>query len=430
MPEIKPFRGILYNPEKVRLPEVVAPPYDVISPQQQDDLYQLSPHNIIRLILNRDEDRYNSAAKFFEEWLRDGTLVRDQLPAVYLLSQHFVTPGDKVIIRNGFIAACRLEEFGRGSVLPHEKTLAKPKEDRLRLFTATKAMFSQIFALYSDPNHTLSQVLAKEMNRAPEIDIEFEAVRQRVWKITDDRVTLAIGEYLLRQHVLVADGHHRYETAIAYCNAQRLHNPNHSGKEAYNFVPMFFTDMHEPGLVILPTHRILHGIADFNQEKMIRDIGQVFELETQQTYEQLAGALAGQPAHSFGMILPASPEFTLLRLKKQAGRSIPGVPPLLLQLDATILHALILKNILHLSDEDQAKKLNLDYEKDAQDALQAVQNGRAQAAFLMNGTPIEQVRAIAEAGHTMPQKSTYFYPKLLSGLVTYSFIDDTTNTKS
>ena len=422
MPEVKPFRGILYNPEKVSLSDVVAPPYDVISSHRQEELYGLSPHNVVRLILNREEDPYGYAGRCFGQWMHDGIMVKDPVPSVYLLSQQFILPDGHHIERTGFIAACRLEEFDRGSILPHERTHAKPKEDRLRLFQATKAMFSQIFALYSDPNNMLIELLAMEMSRVPAIDIEFENMRHRLWKVSDDRINCTFGEYLLRQHVLVADGHHRYETALEYCNVQRLHNPRHTGKEAYNFVPMFFTDMHDPGLVILPTHRVLHSMVEFNQDALVQDIGQVFDVEFQSTFEKLRSVLASQSAHSFGMVLPGAPEFSVLKLKKQAGRRI--APLLISQLDVTILHSLILRNILHLSDEDQEKKLYLDYEKEADRVLEAVRTGKAQVGFLMNPPRMDQVRAIAEAGHAMPQKSTYFWPKLPSGLVTYSFADD------
>ncbi len=421
MPDIKSFPALLYNPRKVALDEVVAPPYDVISARQQDELHQRSPYNVIRLILGLGENRYENAARDLERWIRERVVVADSRPSLYAVSQRFALPGGTMVERYGFIGACKLTEFGKGSIYPHERTHSKPKEDRLQLFQATHTMFSQIFAMYADPEGRIDRHLEVVMNNPPIGEADFEGIRNRLWRIDDQRIAFAIEEHIHRQRVFVADGHHRYETALMYCNSRRMQNPNHTGKEAYNFVPMFFANMNNPGLVVLPTHRLIHSLPEFNGTRFLADLRGLFDVTSFEYFEQLSQALSEETEHAFGLVLPEIHMFSVLRLKDSRALEKMGVPTILAQLDVTILHALVLKDILHLSDEDEEQKTFLDYEKDVSLAAEAVRSGRVQAAILMNPTRVEQVRAVAEAGYVLPQKSTYFYPKLLSGLVMYSF---------
>jgi len=423
MPDIKPFRALLYNPEKVVLDDVVAPPYDVITPLQQDELYRRSPYNVIRLILGREENRYDCAAQKLDRWMRERVVVVDDRPALFAASQRCTLPGGKIVDRFGFIAACKLTEFDKGSVYPHEQTMSKPKEDRLRLFQATHAMFSQIFSIYADPERYIDRKLEVVMNDPPLDETTLDGVHHRLWKIEDQRTILDIEDHIRRQRVFVADGHHRYETALLYCNERRLQNPGHTGKEAYNFVPMFFANMSNPGLVVLPTHRLVHSLPTFDVSRFLAELGRSFQSTLFASLEQLSEALAKEQGCAFGLVLAGTPMFTLIRLKDARALERKGLPAILAQLDVTILHTLILKDILHVSDEDQVKKLYLEYEKDPLRLSEAVREGKAQAGFLMNPTRVEQIRMVAEAGFVMPQKSTYFYPKLLSGLVMYSFQD-------
>jgi uncharacterized protein (DUF1015 family) len=421
MPEIKPFKGILYNPNKVSHANVVAPPYDVISPKLQSELYEHSPYNIVRLILGREEDQYASAAKSFDEWKQSGIMEQEQEPSLYVLVQNFTLPDGKTFERRGFIAACRLEDFGRGSIFPHEKTLASPKEDRLKLFQATGAMFSQIFSIYSDPDNHVEQILQREMGEPPRIDVTFEGVRNQLWDLKKVENISSIEKYMRTQRVFVADGHHRYETALLYRSMMRKRCPRYRGVEAFNFVPMFFANMNDPGMVILPTHRLVHGIPDFDQSVLIERLRTHFIIEQCASAEILIHRLTESSSGAFGLILRSVPHFLLLQCVDPSIMKKLDVPDILAQLDVTILHTMIFKYILKMTDDDQMKKRYLDYEKDPQRAIEAVGAGVMQAAFLMNPTLINQVRAVAEAGYTMPQKSTYFYPKLLSGIVTYSF---------
>jgi uncharacterized protein (DUF1015 family) len=421
MPEIKPFRAVMYDPRRGPLSDLVAPPYDVISKERQSELYSQSPSNIVRLILGREKDPYASAARLFDQWKNNGILLQETEPAIYFLSQRFPGPDARTIERRGFIAACRLEEFGRGSIYPHEQTHPGPKEDRLRLFEATHAMFSQIFALYSDPKGLLDRHYDVQADRPPDVEVEFDGIRNRLWKVRDGATMLALGSFLKGQRVLVADGHHRYETALSYSNARRLKNPRHTGTEPYNFVPIYFTNLNDPALVILPTHRIVHGLRSFREDQFLDELRGSFDVELEESEEDLIRSLAKRGEGSFGLVLQGKAGYLLLSYRK---RSVPGmgeIPGLLAHLDVTVLHSVVMKGILHLSDEDQKKKLNLEYEQDAGIAIRTVRDGKAQATFLLNPTRVELLRAIAEGGFTMPQKSTYFFPKLLSGLVIYSF---------
>lgn len=434
MLDIKPFCGILYNPARAHLADVVAPPYDVISPQQQAELYDASQFNVVRLDFGREKDRYTSAARYFAQWRKEQILIQGEAPSMYVLIQSFASGEGKMLERCGFIALCRLEEFGSGTILPHEKTLSKPKEDRFRLLQATHAHFSQIFVLYADQEHLIDAILEKARHTAAALDVTFEGVRNRLWKLHDWAEIERLQDMMRTKKILVADGHHRYETALQHRDMMRKNNPKRTGDELYNFITMYFTNMHDEGLVILPTHRLLHSLSNFNQSEFLQKLELYFRLAPQSTLDQLVKNLLGihplgkgRKRWAFGVILPHAPQYVLVWLddltnvRSQTNSTIVDV---VRELDVTILHKLVFEKLLGISPEAQEQKRNLDYVKDIDGALHAVQEGKAQAAFLMNPTLIEQVRAVAEAGYTMPQKSTYFYPKLLSGLVIYSIDED------
>jgi len=420
MPELQSFNAILYNTKKVNLSDVVAPPYDVISHLQQLELYDRNAYNIVRLILGKEENRYSSAAQCYNRWREENILSDDDEPAVYVLTQTYMHSDGKQVTRRGFIAACRLEELGKGSIFPHEKTLSKPKEDRLKLFNATEAMFSQIFSIYSDAKSELNDSLYSVTSTRAHLEVVYENILNRVWKLTDKNSLQKVSDYFRTNNVLIADGHHRYETAFAYMNSKKESNPNHKGNEPYNFVPMFFTNMNDPGLVIFPTHRIVHSLPDFDISSFMQKLEEYFHVTIYSNQNQILRNLPLR-RHNFGMVLPTALGFLLLELKSTSILHEFQIPPVVANLDVTILHTLILKHILGITLEAQEQKLNLNYEKDSQQAIDAVRDGSAQVAFILNPTPIEQVKEVAEAGYVLPQKSTYFYPKLLSGLVNYSF---------
>jgi uncharacterized protein (DUF1015 family) len=420
MPEIIPFRAVRYNQGLIHLDEVVAPPYDVISPEQQQMLYERNPHNVVRLILGREEDRYGAAAKHLEEWMGQSILTRDEKPALYVLWQTFDVGKSKSVTRKGFIALCRLEEFDARVILPHEKTLAEPREDRFKLFKATNSNFSQVFSLYSDPEHEIDLVLNGLTNSPPAADVVFEDVQSRLWEIRDADAIRRIQHLMQSKQALIADGHHRYETALAYRDFKRSQNPNYNGRELYNYVMMFFTNVDDHGLVIFPTHRVVHSLEPFNPKSFLQKLEKNFLLREYNDRESLITALSASPVRSFGLTMRGVQGLHLLTLKPTVSVNdlvADDLPREVKGLDVTVLHAAVLRDILGISYEAQEKKRNLDYVREASEACQMVNNGQAQLAVLMNATRIEQVRSVAKAGHTMPQKSTYFYPKLLSGLV-------------
>ncbi|MBI3788682.1 MAG: DUF1015 domain-containing protein [Ignavibacteriales bacterium] len=420
MPEILPFKGILYNQTKVNIDDVVAPPYDVISSEHQQKLYERNPYNVIRLILGREENRYASAAQHFQEWIKQSILVRDSKPAVYIVCQTFTTTTGQKVTRKGFIALCHLEEFEKKIVLPHEKTLAKPREDRFKLFKATNANFSQIFSLYSDSEQQIDRLMNGFAKTKPVIDVTFEDVQNQMWKLQDASAVKHIQDFLSGKQVLIADGHHRYETALAYRDLMRSQNPKHTGRELYNYVMMFFTNIDDDSLVIYPTHRIVHSVENFDSKQLLQDLQQHFIIREFREEDSLMQGLTSSSVRSFGLALESEQSYFLLSLKPTSVLQKiikDSIPAEVKELDVSLLHNVIVRDILGISSQAQEQKLNIEYVKSANEALQAVRTKKAQAAFLMNATKIEEIRAVAKAGHTMPQKSTYFYPKLLSGLV-------------
>ncbi len=422
MPELKPFRAFMYNSDLVPLDDVVAPPYDVISPSQQLDLYRRHPQNVIRLILGAGKDPYTDAGGYWKAWKRDTIIRQDDAPALYLISQRYSLAGGATRDRTGFIASCRLEELGRGTIFPHEKTLASPKEDRMKLIRATDALFSQIFAVYADPEHYIDTRLQQVMNRAPDLSCTSDGVLNRLWRIHDQKPALELATFMKHNRVFIADGHHRYETALSYASDRRLHNPAHTGKEPYNFIPLYCTNLHNDGLTILPPHRVLHDLPDYSPERILKGISGDFSVETVGNVDALLEPGPWKASQiQFGMALRGDPKLYRLRLEKERMPQDASIPAVLEILDVTLLQSRILKKILGMTDEDIHTKKYINYVIDPSQALRAVREEDAQVVFFIHPPAIEQVKAVAESGLVMPQKSTYFYPKLLSGLVMYSF---------
>lgn len=428
MPEIKPFRGILYNQTKVSMSDVVAPPYDVIAPEQQGDLYNASPFNVVRLDFGKEEDRYVSAARLLAEWRANEILVQDEVPAMYLLAQDFKSPGGKDMQRLGFVALCRLEELGKGSILPHEKTLPKPKEDRLQLLQAAHANFSQIFVLYEDPERRVEKLSTNYLRQInPFIEVDFEGVRNRVWKLQEGETVSSLQELMKGKKVFVADGHHRYETALEFRNVRQKNNPNHTGNESYNFIMMYFCNVRNKGLMVLPTHRIVHGLQSFNEKNLLHQLSLYFRVGKLSSFDELVSELQRKERYAFGLIVAEEPRYHLFSLMSvdHLKSLVPSRVPLVLRgLDVTVLHTVVFEKILAIPPEIQKQKAHLEYVKDSRQVDDAVKTGKVQAGFLMNPTSVDQIRSVAEAGKMMPQKSTYFYPKLLSGLVIHSLDHD------
>ena len=432
MAEIIPFQALRYDPNQVKLEDVVTQPYDKITPEMQSRYYDLSPHNLVRIILGKSGetdtptfDTYSRAAEYFHDWRSAGILKQDNEPGFYLYSQTFTVPGTRDLAeRRGLIALGRIHDYADGVVFRHEQTLSKPRADRLNLLRATKAHFGQIFMLYSDPEGAIEKLLARKTEDDPDISMldEYE-VLHRVWRISDPALITGIQEKMRDKKLLIADGHHRYETSLAYRDERRKEAGQTKPDAAYEFVMMTLVPMESRGLVILPTHRIVHGLAAFDREHMLEASKRYFDIDRidLRTESRSATTLleeAGENGTAFVAVTRQGPY--LMRAKKRAIHdALDGVSELQRELDVVQLHKLLLERILGISEEAIRNQEHVKYERDAFEAISWVRQG-ANVAFLMNGAKIQQVSNIAFAGGVLPQKSTDFYPKLLSGLTVYA----------
>jgi uncharacterized protein (DUF1015 family) len=431
MPIVRPFRGLLYDPAVVGpIGSVVAPPYDVVSRDEQDRLYEASPYNVIRLDLARDSDRYAAASRTFAEWRDRGAIVRDREPALYVYSQLHRSKSGEEHERRGFFARLRLEEFASGKVLPHERTLASPKADRLALQRACRANLSSIFGLYSAPGFALAEIARDLLQGEPLADFVDQAgVRHRTWRLTDRSLQQTLERRLEPLAVYIADGHHRYETALRYCDEMRAETGRAGGEEPFDYVLAYLVNMEEPGLLVLPTHRLLRELP-IAASALLERLRPLFRVEPVPRSAGRGALLerlrpeAGE--RRIGVALGDSDSFFVLRTRD--GDNDPRLEGSLAlrRLDVTLLHGLILegeKSLLGLDAHREAEAGRLVYTKDADEALDGVESGAFAAAFLLNATRVEEVRAVSEASETMPEKSTYFYPKVPTGLVFNSLED-------
>lgn len=417
---IEPFRALLYNQRLVgSLASVVAPPYDVIGPERQAQLYERSPYNVVRLELSRDSDRYQSAARMLHRFLDQGVLVRAAKPAIYLYTQIFRHDG-RVLSRDGFVARFRLEEFSRGHILPHERTFPAAKEDRLRLLTATQTNMSSIFGLYSGEHAELDRLRERAKSGEPiaEVTDDLEIKNQLRVIEADDEIAI-IQRALAAPRVLIADGHHRYETALEHRRQRRAADSNPTTLKPYDYTMMTLVACNDPGLVILPTHRVAHRLKADAMESFEERAGELFVIERSSDRALLRAKLAEAGRGALGVALKGKKALYLMRLKDRSAIALRlgGAPEEVRQLDVSILHALVFDGIFGLGAEEIRSGGNIEYTIDASSALDAVSSGAADGAFLMNPPSIRDVERVSDAGATMPEKSTYFYPKLLTGLV-------------
>jgi uncharacterized protein (DUF1015 family) len=428
MVSIAPFRGLFYNQRKVRdLAKVIAPPYDVISKEEQERLYKRSPYNFIRLDLSQEPDAYTAAAQLLESWINGGVLERDEVPAVYYMAQRFTLGNGQQKERRGFFALMQLEDFETGNIRPHERTLDAPKEDRLKLMRASNAQLSPIFALYSDPQATVNRMLATELEGvAPFIDVKQENGNEcRLWRITDRQLIRRVQEYMAVQSLLIADGHHRYEATLNYRDQLRAQRGLVSGREAYNFVLTYFANLNDENVIILPTHRLVRGYDPKPFLQLEEALQNYFYLEQYPRTPEGKGwflkalKTGGKKKHIIGAVFKRDPRYLILRLKSKRimQRLAKDLSAQLQELDVTTLHLLILEHVLGLAPEKQVSGETIRYSQDEEAVLQALEKEDFQAAFILNPPKAEEVLAIASRGEKMPQKSTYFYPKLSSGLI-------------
>jgi uncharacterized protein (DUF1015 family) len=437
MAEVAPLSPLHYDPTRLAnlkssLANVVAPPYDVISPEERAALAARDPHNVVRLILPEGEGdaKYASAAALLAEWREQRVLVRDEQPGFYRYDQTFSPPGSPAgapaITRRGFLALVRVVPFSDRVVLPHERTLSGPKEDRLKLFRATRTNLSPGFMLYRDAAGALDAPLrdAKELGRFSTAD----GITHVLSKVSGRDALRAIVDGIARSTLLIADGHHRYETALRYSQEVTEARPDAHPRGEHRYFMTFLVNGDDPNLVVFPTHRHVHSLPSFSYDTMLAGVRQWFEVEELERGVDAASVAAAlkRAAPRGPSVVAAGADGRAAVLTLRPGLDLSAHPTLgsksaaLRKTDVAVLHSGILEQVLGITPEAQAAKTNLWYPQDAAASLEGVRAGRGQVLFLMNATPVAQVRDVAEDNEVMPQKSTFFYPKVLTGLAIHT----------
>lgn len=435
MGRILPFKGLKYNKNIVgNLGAVFAPPYDSISKEQQELLYNNHPFNVIRLeyglVNDTDNDldnRYTRSAQTLAEWMHSGILVPDRQPSLYVYSQDFTAPDGRQLSCRGIICLVKLEEYETGRVVPHEETLSKAKADRLKLITECDANFSPVYALYTDEDKKISRFISDSTTETAEIVTKTpDGFMQNLWTISDENIIKEICSALEDKTLFIADGHHRYETAVSYRNNMRERNPDHTGREPYNYIMMFLTDMESPGLVALPTHRMVKNVVGYNEQAIVSELEQYFFAQ-KVIAEDIEQSMELNLAHNID--IPSFAMYTgkeyyyLLKLKdfSHADDVNPDKPEALRHLDVMVLHSLIFGKVFAMSDAELKNQTYLSYTRNISEAVDEVKKGSCQCSFMLNPTKISQIKEITAAKEKLPQKSTYIYPKLKTGLVINKF---------
>ena len=413
MADVQPLRALHYDPAVVGpLADVVAPPYDVIDANQRAALIARSPFNVVAIDLPEGEpDKYETAHELFESWQLEGALVRDDDPALWAHTQDYTGPDGVRRTRRGFFCRVRIEDYGPGRVRPHERTHPGPKEDRLRLTRAPRANISPIFSLYSDPAETAWKALAPSTEQPPWADItDADGTVHRLWRVSDPAAIAAAQAGALDAELLIADGHHRYETMQAY--AEEI-----GGEGDHRYILMCLVALEDPGLTVFPTHRLIGGLDERRWQALDEALQRDFEI-VEVPIDELTPT-PGEGKLELGFFDGRDGRALRLTLKDQAiaDAALPGHSDAYRHLDTGVLETLLLKNALDYSDDDISHFNGLFYARDTAEALAMVRSGDYDAAFLMRPTPVGQVREVAAAGENMPPKSTYFFPKLLTGLL-------------
>ncbi len=431
MADIRAFQALRYDLGRVAADKVVTQPYDKITPAMQDRYYDADPYNLVRIILGRShpgdtvaENVYTRAAAFSRQWRDEGILRQDSAPSIYTYSQAFTSPSGGQFERRGFIALGRVEDYSAKVVFRHEQTLAKPKADRLDLLRATRVHYEQLFLLYEDSGKIDSLLDTAGNKPAIEVTDEYGVVH-RVWQTSDHSVIANVQKAMQDKKLVIADGHHRYETALNFRDECRAAAGGTADPNApYECVMMTFVNMNDPGLLVLPTHRVVHSLKGFSVEEFVASARKFFSVE--EIDPALDARRATDLLRDHGrsgtalLAVTANRAFLLRSLKRAETPEMANLSARQQSLDVVQLHKCLLEGVLQLSQESIRNQQNLSYLREASEALAQVRNGAANIAFLMNPCRVQQVRDIAFAGEVMPQKSTDFCPKLLSGLTAYA----------
>jgi len=430
MATIKPFRGLRYNQEQISdLSSVVSQPYDRVRYGLQEKYYAQSEHTIVKIIkgkaLDGDNDTdnvYTRARSTLDAWLADGSMLREDVPALYVLHQVFTLPNGETYTRKGFTAAFEIVTFDEGIVLPHERTLSGPKVDRLKLSRATETYFGHIFMLYPDRENRVNAILdAAIAGKEPYIVRElFESdVEQRFWIITDAEVIARVQQEMApKKNLIIADGHHRYETAINFRDEMRSLHPDSPAEAGFNYRMVTLVGMSDPGLIILPTHRLMHSYSVVDSKVILQKARQYFEIELMADRTEfeagLAAAATGQPRIGF-----YDGSYALLTFTEVAKMAavVPERDEVWQLLDVSVLHELLIERVMGLSKKSIEAKENIDYLREVEMGYKRVDEGSADFMFVLNPTRMDQVSGCTAVDEKMPQKSTDFFPKIISGLV-------------
>jgi uncharacterized protein (DUF1015 family) len=417
MADVQPLRALHYDPTVVGpLADVVAPPYDVIDSTQRAALIARSPFNVVAVDLPQpedDKDQYATAGELFEGWQLHGALVRDATPALWAHTQDYTGPDGLTRTRRGFFCRVRIEDYGPGRVRPHERTHPGPKEDRLRLTRATRANVSPIFSLYSDPEQAAWRALSPTTEQQPFAEIaDADGTVHRLWRVGEPDAIAAVRAAANGAELLIADGHHRYETMHSYADEV-------GGEGEHRYILMCLVALEDPGLTVFPTHRLVRGLDDARWRALDAALARDFEISTVAVEDLAPPPGDGSTPLELGFVDSRKQEPMRLTLKDQAisDAALPEYSDAYRHLDTGVLETLLLKDALGYSDDDIAHFNGLFYARDTEEALAMVRSGEYDAAFVMRPTPVQQVRDVAAAGENMPPKSTYFFPKLLTGLL-------------
>lgn len=411
MAEIIPFRGILYNVDKVSAEDVLAPPYDLITPEYQEELYRKSPYNVVRIDFGKEQrgdnnrnNKYTRARQYLEKWIKEGIMLISENSSFYAYEMSYSMGGQEKKLM-GFLGLVRLEEIGKGKIHPHESTYSKPKQDRLNLLRTCKANTSPIFSLYKSTDGKVSAILSHVSQSRPYLKaVDSAGATHQIWRIDKTEELETIREELKDKDIFIADGHHRYETSFKFQREMRSKEKSPSGREPFDYVLMFLADMSERGITILPTHRLVKEIPD----DINRRLSEHFEIYPVQDFDILKN-MAGEK-NVFGFFQNLADLWYLLKFK---GNNLTEIHPSMRDVEVIVLHELVLKKVL--------EGVDIDYEMDVKKALDKVRSGKFRAAFFLNPTKIEDVEKAGFTSVRMPPKSTYFYPKLLTGVVISAF---------
>ena len=428
MAKIKPFRGIRYNQDKIdKIDHVISQPYDRVRYGLQDKYYDLSEYNITRIIKGKEqegdngENVYTRARAYLQQWLEEGVLEREEEPALYVYHQTFPLPDGSEVTRKALITAFELAHFDEGIVLPHEKTHAGPKVDRLKLTTATETYFGNIFMLYPDPENRVDAILEQALDREPDIrarELYEKDVLHEVWVVTDGEVIQQVEDEMAdKRNIIIADGHHRYETALTYRDQMREKHPDAPENAGFNYRMTAMVSMSNPGLTILPTHRLIYDYTKMKPEQVVEKAREYFAVEEVSGREALEDKLAAEEGRigRIGLVTHTGTYFLTLTDDQIMSELAPDRVQAWRELDVSILHRLLFDHLMDISEEKIDAKENIKYLREPDMGYEDVEENESSYLFVLNPTRIEQVKACTRAGEKMPQKSTDFYPKIVTG---------------